>query len=115
MNVGEFRHPIVIQELQETGKDDNGNITRAWRDVASTLAAVHDVSGREFYAAAAYQMQDTVTFAMRWQPGIGTHMRIVFCDNPYKIMQINHLGYKRDFITVKARLWESEAKHHGDV
>ena len=103
MKSGDLKHRITIQRPTfET--DARGNRRRTWRDVATVWASMADVSGRDFYAAQAYQAQDIVTFGIRWRDDIDKECRVLHAGNPYEIEQINHLGYKRDFLHIKARM-----------
>ncbi|NLV59197.1 MAG: phage head closure protein [Clostridiales bacterium] len=117
MNAGELRHRIVIQRQEDTGRTDGeGNRIRATYPVMTAMAAVKDVSGREFFEAAAHQMEHVVTFTIRWRDGLRNDMEILFGDTVYEIIQINHLGYRRDWIQIKARVRmpeESEGSAHG--
>ena len=79
-----------------------------WQTVATCMASMADVSGRDFYAAQAYQAQDIVTFGIRWRDDLCREWRIVHRGSVYQIEQINHLGYRRDFIHVKARMTTGE-------
>lgn len=115
MNVGVFRHAIQLQK-RTTVKDERGNAISSWETVAQTFAAVRDVSGRDFFAAAAHQVENVVTFTLRWRSGLTSDMRIVFAGAPYEIIQINHLGYnKRDFMSIKARVMQGEGEPYGQL
>lgn len=103
IKAGDLKHPICL-ERPTFRTDDCGNRSTTWIQVGSVLyASMKDVSGREFYAAQAYQAQDVVTFGIRWRDDITEEWRIVYHNIPYKIEQINHLGYKRDFMHIKAK------------
>lgn len=117
MNIGKFRHLIDLQrpDLDHATVDDYGRKTVPWVPFATLYADVADVSGREFYEAAAHQLQNTVTFTVRWVPGITADMRILWGDVAYTIDQINHLGYRRDFLRIKAHITESEGATHGQI
>lgn len=117
MNAGELRHQIVIQRQADTGVTDaEGNRIRATVPVLTAMAAIKDVSGREFYEAAAHQMENVVTFTLRWHDGLRNDMEIVFGGTVYEIIQINHLGYRGDWTQIKARVRapeESGGSAHG--
>lgn len=114
-NVGAFRHLIQLQR-RTTTRDANGNDVSTWITACELRAAVNDVSGREFYEAAAHQMANTVTFKVRWHDGLTGDMRIIFKGAPYEIDQVNHLGYsKRDFMRIKAHLVQGEESGYGEL
>ena len=102
MKAGDLKHPIIIEKpIKST--DTRGNRGTVWVPVWSGMASMADVSGRDFYAAQAHQVQDVVTFGIRWNEGVDTAMRIIYAGQAFEIVQINHLGYKRDYMHIKAR------------
>lgn len=103
MKAGDLKHKITI-ERPIYSTDAKGNRRTAWEDVVTCWASMADVSGRDFYAAQAHQAQDTVTFGIRWRDSISKECRVRHGSQVYQIEQINHLGYKRDFMHVKARM-----------
>ena len=114
-NVGSLREIIVLQRAQEAGVDAAGNRVLHWADVYSVRAAARDVSAREFYEAAAHQMERTITFTLRYLEDVDADMRVLWRDKLYEILQVNHLGYRGDWMTLKVRAIESEATRHGTV
>lgn len=111
MRSGELKHYIRIDQPVEDASDAYGRRRVRWEEYACVYAKVTDVSGREFFAAAAYQMEDTVTFGIRYLSGLRKDMRIVFKGETYEIKEVNHLGYRGDFMNLKTR--RVEAKAHG--
>ncbi len=100
MKAGDLRHRITIQKA-ESSLDRTGKRTEIWRDVCEIRAEMHDVSSRDYYAARAYQAENTVTFTVRWRDDIDTTCRVVHGNETYAIKQVNHLGYKRDWMALK--------------
>jgi len=116
MNAGDLRHLITFQEPDGTATDDEGNAVLVYKKVCDTMAAIKDVSGRDFYEAAAHQMENIVTFTIRWRNGLRNDMQIVYGGTVYDIVQINHLGYRRDWTQIKVRIRQpqgSEVSAHG--
>lgn len=103
MHAGMLRERITLLRPRDAGNDTQGRRQITWETVATVHAKVADVSGRDFYQAAAYQMEDVVTFSIRHRADIAPAMEIAYGTARYKILQINHLGYKRDFLQIKAR------------
>lgn len=68
---------------------------------ASVACSVRDVSGRDYYAAYAAGAQNTVTFICRYIAGVNTANRVRYLGDDYKILQVNHLQEKRDFMQLK--------------
>lgn len=110
INVGKLRHRITIMlpDTQRETVDEYGRRQTPMRVVAQVFAAVNDVSGREYYEAAAHQRENTVTFTLRWLSGLTPSMWIDWAGSMYQIDQINHLGYRRDFLRIKAHAVEAE-------
>lgn len=108
MYAGELRQSIVIEQPVEGAVDAHGRRTVTWTEYKSCMASVREVSGKEFYAAAAMQMEDVETFGVRYDSGITTAMRIRFEGGVYEIMQINRLGRMGDFMLIKARMSQPE-------
>lgn len=107
MKAGDLKHQITIERPEEF-TDGKGNRRTRWRPIATCWASMADVSGRDFYAAQAYQAQDIVTFGIRWRDSIDKECRIVHAGQAYQIEQINHLGYRRDFLHLKTKLIQGE-------
>ena len=102
MKAGDLRHPVTlmypVDEVNEKGRP-----VKAWRDQATVYAAKADVSGREYYAAQAYHAEDTVTWTLRWRDDVTEEWRVRHGSEVYEIIEVNHLGYRYDFIRLKTR------------
>lgn len=124
-SASDLRHNIVIFARVDGGKDKRGARQIAYVPWVRTMASIKDVSGREFYEAAARQLENVVTFTVRWRDGLRNDMRIgfggAFEDGDtrymggtiYEIIQINHLGYRRDFVQLRARVVQAEESEGG--
>ena len=107
MKAGDLKHRITLERPVDT-TDARGNRRTVWQPFATCMASMADVSGRDFYAAQAYQAQDTVTFGIRWRDDIQKTWRVVSGGIAYQIEEINHLGYKRDFLHLKCKATQGE-------
>jgi SPP1 family predicted phage head-tail adaptor len=105
---GMLNKQIVIQSKTST-EDADGVKTPTWSTVCTIWAAVSDLYGREYYAAAAVQMEQTTKFTVRHRTDITTAMRISYGGNYYHIDQIDKLDHKGQWMILRARLVESEA------
>ena len=47
--------------------------------------------------------------------GVSADMRVIWRGEVYEIVQVNHLGYRGDWMTLKLRHVESEAGKHGEL
>ena len=100
--IGELRHRITFQRLV-TSINPNGFEVQAWEDVTTVWAAASNLHGREFYAAAAVQAENTVEFTVRYLPNIDTSMRILFGGKQYNITAIDNIKYKNKYLEIKAQ------------
>lgn len=105
---GDLKHYIAIKQRIEGEPDIYGRRSVRWEEFARLKAAVSDVSSREYYAAAAYQLENTVSFTIRYESLVKSGMRVVFRDQVYEIKEANHLGYRGDFMTLKCNRIEAE-------
>ena len=69
MKAGDLRHRITLQRA-ETHTDERGRRITAWRDVATVMAAMADVSQKNLYVAQAYHAEDILTFTIRYRRSI---------------------------------------------
>lgn len=63
--------PVIVQ-------DEDGLTQESWQDHAVVWAAVEPLRGREYFAAAAVNAENTVRFRIRYQRGINSKMRLVY-------------------------------------
>ena len=107
MKAGDLRHPLTLM-APETTVNAVGRPVKTWRDHVTVYAAKADVSGREFYQAQAYHAEDTVTWTLRWRSDVTPECRVRHGGQVYEIIEVNHLGYKYDFIRLKTRIVTGE-------
>lgn len=101
MKSEELRHRITVQVL-ETLTNANGFEIETWVDFRDFWAAVTNLHGREYFAAAAVQAEKTVKFTIRYTEEIDTSMRILFKGKQYNITSIDNIKYANKFIEIKA-------------
>lgn len=102
---GDLREHCVIQSVTRT-KDSAGNTYETWTDGPTVACAVSSVSGKDYFAAAAAGVEDTVTFTVRFISGLDLSNRIYYNGQQFVLKEINLLGARRDFIRLKARAVE---------
>ena len=100
MEIGDFRHRIVIQNLVAL-VNENGFEIEEWQNYKVVWASVSNLSGREYYQAAAIKAEKTIKFLIRYIEGIETSMRILFDNKQYNIVFIDNLKYKNQYIELK--------------
>lgn len=107
INAGDMRHRITLQHLN-TGKDSDGFVVDEWQDLVSVWAAVQNLSGREFFEAAAVQMEQSLRFVIRYRKGITQDMRIAFRGELYGISSIDNNAYQNTQLILLASRIEKE-------
>lgn len=108
-SASDLREKISIEKTVSK-QDAQGYYKEGWEKVCDTYAKVLDISGKEYMEAAARQALNVVSFTIRWREDIDTGMRIMHKGKAYEIEYIGCLGYKRDFMTIKARLRDGEGR-----
>ncbi len=98
---GDLRHPVTLLEPQTAIGADNRR-TVAWAE-HPVHAGKRDVSGREFFQAQAYHAEDVVTYVIRWRDDVKSTWRLRHGSVTYDIIEVNHVGYMRDYIQLKCR------------
>lgn len=91
MKAGDLKHRITLERPVDT-TDARGNRRTVWQPFATCMASMADVSGRDFYAAQAYQAQDTVTFGIRWRDALNKECRIDTLREMYASLQLMRVG-----------------------
>lgn len=108
VEIGEMKHRITFQKPTST-VNENGFETEAYEDFRTVWASVTNLSGREYFAAAAVQKEKTVKFLIRAISGLDETMRIAFKGKQYNITSIDNIKYDNRFIEIKAM----EVEEHG--
>lgn len=95
---------ITFRKLTLTQDPNTGGMVETWADAFSVFAKVEPLVGREYFAAAAVQAEDTTKFTMRYRGDIDPTMRIAFDGNEYDITSIQNIrsGNRETLIYAKA-------------
>lgn len=104
-DTGKLDKRITIQHTSVT-TDDIGNQTSEWSDFHSCWAAVHGVSGREYWQAREQHEENTVNFKVRYCKKLKelgtTDFRIKFGDKLYDITSVDNIQFADSLINIKA-------------
>lgn len=100
--IGNLRHRITFQKLK-TEINPNGFEIRNWEDYKTVWSEVSNLRGREYFAAAQVQAENTVVFTLRYLSGIDTKMRILFQGRYYNITSIDNIKYQKKYMEIKTR------------
>ncbi|MED1419021.1 phage head closure protein [Bacillus smithii] len=91
MNPSKLRHRITFQRYDENATNENGfplEEDQRWQDVKTVWAMVKTLQGREYYAAATTQNENTVRFVIRYTSGINPDMRIKYKKRTFEILTV---------------------------
>lgn len=102
IKAGDLRQVItLLRPVTPIGAHNRRNV--GWAEIGSVPAAMADVSGREFWEAQAYNAEDIVTFTIRYRADMDATWRVRRGEITYNIVEINHLGYMRDYMRLRCR------------
>ena len=101
MEIGDLRHRITFQKLT-TEVNENGFEIQIWQNYKTVRSAVSNLSGREYYQAAAIKGEKTVKFLIRYVEDIDESMIILFRNKQYNISFIDNMKYINKYIEIKA-------------
>lgn len=100
-----FNNKITIQK-QTITQDEIGNEDISWTDLYVVYAYINSLYGAEYYTAAAYNQENTITFTMRWFKALDelnlADYRIIFNDVPYEIKSVDNVEYRNRVVKIKA-------------
>lgn len=99
---GDLRQVVTLIRPDTTTGEHNRRIT-VWTEVCQVHARRQEVSGREFFAAHAVNAEDIVTFTIRYRADVDSTWRIRHGAATFNILEVNHLGEMRDYMTMKCR------------
>lgn len=88
--VNKLNRRITIQRRSRIEDEAGYPIPGAkeWEDVITLWASREPLRGREFFAAAAVQQENTVRFRIRYREGITADMRVVCAGRIYYIYAV---------------------------
>lgn len=101
IGIGELRHRITFQK-QVIKVNENGFEEEVWQDYKIVWASITNLSGREYFQAAATQKENTVKFRIRFNEDLNTDMQILFNGKRYNITSIDNIKYENKYMEIKA-------------
>ena len=93
LKAGDLDQRVLIQSRSVT-KDAYGQDTITWVDVCSVWAQVHALRGREFFAAAQTQQEQSVKVRIRYRTDITQTCRLVHNGVNHDITGVIPVGRK---------------------
>ena len=104
MRAGPLRQLVTIQR-PAVQRDDRGEESLAWSDVASTWAELEPTSGRERHAAMKTVAETTWTARMRWVPGleIRTSDRLDWRGQSFAVLAVRNVMQRNRMIEIELK------------
>ncbi len=91
LKAGDLDQRVTLQS-RSVVKDAMGQATITWTTEATVWAQVQAVRGREFFAAAQVQQEQTVKVRIRWRTGVSPTWRLVWQGRAHDITGIVPVG-----------------------
>ena len=101
MSIGELRHRITFQK-PVISTNENGFEIETYENYKTVWAKVSNLSGKEYFEAAAIQKEKTVKLLIRAGVNVDESMRIFFNEKNYNIIFIDNINYRNKYIEIKA-------------
>ena len=93
IQAGQLDQRVTLQG-RSVATDANGQDTITWVDVATVWAQCQAVRGREFFAAAQVQQEQTVKVRIRYRADVVQTMRLVWQGRAHDITGVVPVGRK---------------------
>lgn len=105
MKPGDLRYKITILYNAAAGQiSPNGSPVDDWQPLVTAYAKREGVTGRLFYQAAAYQMENDITFTIRFRSGIKAGMRVIEGSDTFEIkVPPADLDGRRSWLEIRTR------------
>ena len=103
MNIGELRHRIKIQKMKTEMTNENGfplSDSEKWDDYVIIWSAVYPLKGSEFWSAMAVHSENTVKFICRYNPSIGSDIRIIYNNRTFDITGVIDLDESHKWLLI---------------
>lgn len=104
MRAGRLRHRIVLQSLTQ-GVDSAGGPTETFADLATVLADVEPINGREHFAASQVNTNAEYKITAYWYAGMTSKMRVKFGSRLFDVLSVFNVDEKnREMVMVVKEL-----------
>ena len=107
IEIGKLNKKIIIGNL-DSFTNENGFPEQIFREKCTLWADVKNLYGRQFYEASAVQLEDTVTFLVRYNKSINYKCLIEFRDNFYEIIHIDNIQFENRFLEIKTKILDKD-------
>lgn len=101
----ELNKRVELQRYEEIVDPETGDRTEVWATYAEVFAKVEPLVGREYFAAAAVQAENTTKFTIRHRPDLLPRDRLRYADKHWDIASvINPKGRNRETLIMASTL-----------
>ena len=101
MSIGDLKHRITFQK-PVISTNENGFEVESFENYKTVWAKVSNLSGKEYFEAAAIQKEKTIKFLIRAGTDVDESMRIFFLGKTFNIIFIDNINYKNKYIEIRA-------------
>lgn len=103
MNIGQLRHRIEFQRLENTF-DDEGFPREEYVTFQKSWSDVNDLYGKEYWDSKQQLSENITVFHTRYYKNIDTNCYILFKGQRYEIIEIDNIKYLNKELKIKSKL-----------
>ncbi|WP_373205962.1 phage head closure protein [Clostridium tertium] len=103
MNIGQLRHRIEFQRLENT-YDDEGFPIEDYVTFQKAWADINDLYGKEYWNSKQVISENITVFHTRYYKNIDVNSFILFKNQRYEIIEIDNVKYLNKELKIKAKL-----------
>lgn len=103
MNIGQLRHRIEFQRLENTF-DNEGFPQEEYVTFQKSWSDINDLYGKEYWDSKQQLSENITVFHIRYYKNIDTNCYILFKGQRYEIIEIDNIKYLNKELKIKAKL-----------
>lgn len=103
MNIGQLRHRIEFQRLENTF-DNEGFPREEYVTFQKSWSDVNDLYGKEYWDSKQQLSENITVFYTRYYKNIDTNCYIFFKGQRYEIIEIDNIKYLNKELKIKTKL-----------
>lgn len=103
MNIGQLRHRIEFQRLENTF-DDEGFPKEEYVTFQKSWSDVNDLYGKEYWDSKQQLSENITVFHTRYYKNIDTNCYILFKGQRYEVIEIDNIKYLNKELKIKTKL-----------
>lgn len=103
MNIGQLRHRIEFQRLENTF-DNEGFPREEYVTFQKSWSDVNDLYGKEYWDSKQQLSENITVFYTRYYKNIDTNCYILFKGQRYEIIEIDNIKYLNKELKIKSKL-----------